>query len=85
MEEAKTIRAASPRDIKAFVRPHMLKIYPELEDIEIEYGWGGAVGITLNRMPDFGRIGECIVVRPGLFWSWRADGNHGGPSAGRGD
>ena len=63
-----------PPDIKAFVRPHMLKIYPELEDIEIEYGWGGAVGITLNRMPDFGRIGECI---------WYAQGfsGHGVPTA----
>ncbi|MGB0156650.1 MAG: NAD(P)/FAD-dependent oxidoreductase [Luminiphilus sp.] len=63
-----------PRDIKAFVRPHMLNIYPELEDIEIEYGWGGAVGITLNRMPDFGRIGEHL---------WYAQGfsGHGVPTA----
>ena len=29
---------------------HMLNIYPELQDIDIDYGWGGA-GITLNRMP----------------------------------
>jgi len=63
-----------PRDIKAFVRPHMLKIYPELADIPIEYGWGGAVGITLNRMPDFGRIGEAL---------WYAQGfsGHGIPTA----
>ena len=63
-----------PRDIKAFVRPHMLNIYPELEDTEIEYGWGGAVGITLNRMPDFGRIGEHL---------WYAQGfsGHGVPTA----
>ena len=26
--------AASRADIKAFVRPHMLNIYPELEDID---------------------------------------------------
>jgi len=63
-----------PRDIKAFVRPHMLKIYPELADIEIDYGWGGAVGITLNRMPDFGRIGNHL---------WYAQGfsGHGVPTA----
>ena len=63
-----------PRDIKAFVRPHMLNIYPELSEIEIEYGWGGAVGITLNRMPDFGRIGERL---------WYAQGfsGHGVPTA----
>ena len=63
-----------PRDIKAFVRPHMLNIYPELAETEIEYGWGGAVGITLNRMPDFGRIGERL---------WYAQGfsGHGVPTA----
>ena len=63
-----------PRDIKAFVRPHMLNIYPELQDIDIDYGWGGAVGITLNRMPDFGRIGKHL---------WYAQGfsGHGVPTA----
>ncbi|MEC8112664.1 MAG: FAD-binding oxidoreductase, partial [Pseudomonadota bacterium] len=63
-----------PRDIKAFVRPHMLNIYPELQDIDIDYGWGGAVGITLNRMPDFGRIGKHL---------WYAHGfsGHGVPTA----
>ena len=63
-----------PRDIKAFVRPHMLNIYPELQDIDIDYGWGGAVGVTLNRMPDFGRIGKHL---------WYAQGfsGHGVPTA----
>ena len=63
-----------PRNIKAFVRPHMLNIYPELQDIDIDYGWGGAVGITLNRMPDFGRIGKHL---------WYAQGfsGHGVPTA----
>lgn len=42
-------------DIAAFVRPYMLKLFPQLSDIEIEYVWGGAVGITMNRLPHFGR------------------------------
>jgi gamma-glutamylputrescine oxidase len=63
-----------PADIKSFVRPHMIKIYPELCDIKIDYGWGGAVGITLNRLPDFGRVGEHL---------WYAQGfsGHGVPTA----
>ncbi len=63
-----------PKDIKNFVRPHMLKIYPELKEVQIKYGWGGAVGITMNRMPDFGRIGEHL---------WYAQGfsGHGVPTA----
>ncbi len=69
-----TYSSRFPKDIKAFVRRHMLNIYPELAEIEIEYGWGGAVGITLNRTPDFGRIGKRL---------WYAQGfsGHGVPTA----
>ncbi len=45
-----------PADIKGFVRKYMLRIYPELADSRIEYGWGGTLAITLKRMPDFGRL-----------------------------
>jgi gamma-glutamylputrescine oxidase len=45
-----------PADIKAFVRKHMLRIYPELDATRIDYGWGGTLAITMNRMPDFGRL-----------------------------
>lgn len=55
-----------PKDIKQFVRPYMLKIYPELADTRIDYGWGGTLGITLNRMPDIGRIGKHIFYAQGF-------------------
>ena len=74
-----------PADIKSFVRPHLLKIYPELRDIKIDYGWGGAVGITLNRMPDFGRIGAHLVVCPRILRSRCADRYDGGVPTGRGN
>ncbi|MCH9690748.1 MAG: FAD-binding oxidoreductase [Gammaproteobacteria bacterium] len=45
-----------PQDIKAFVRKPMLKIYPQLENTGIDYGWGGTLGVTLNRMPFFERL-----------------------------
>lgn len=63
-----------PRDIPGFVRPHMLSIYPELKDVQIDYGWGGAVGITMNRMPDFGRLGQ-------RFWYAQGFSGHGIPTA----
>ncbi len=44
-----------PRDIAAFVRPHMLHLFPDLAGARIDYAWGGAVGITMNRLPHFGR------------------------------
>jgi gamma-glutamylputrescine oxidase len=63
-----------PRDIGAFVRPHMLRIYPELADARIDYGWGGTLAITLNRMPALGR------VSPRIFYALGYSG-HGVPIA----
>jgi gamma-glutamylputrescine oxidase len=40
-----------PRDIAGFVRPHVLKIFPQLADARYEYAWGGTLGITATRMP----------------------------------
>ncbi len=63
-----------PSDIKGFVRKCMLRIYPELGDTTIEYGWGGTLAITLNRMPDFGRLA------PNVFYAQGFSG-HGVPTA----
>jgi len=45
-----------PVSIKASMLPRMLKIYPQLKDVRIEYEWGGKIGIVLNRIPAVGRI-----------------------------
>ncbi len=42
-----------PGDIKNFVRPYMLKIFPQLKDVKVDYGWGGTLAITFNRLPHF--------------------------------
>lgn len=51
-----------PRDLKAFVRRFMLRVYPTLGDVGIDYAWGGTLAITLKRMPHFGRDGN-------VFWA----------------
>jgi len=45
-----------PGNITASLRPKMLKIFPQLKDLEIDYEWGGAIAISINRIPQFGRI-----------------------------
>ena len=40
-----------PKDIKSFVRKAMINIYPQLVDTRIDYGWGGTLAITMNRLP----------------------------------
>ena len=54
-----------PRDIVAMVRPRLLKVFPALADIPIEYGWRGTVGITRTRMPHFGRLGPRVLFGHG--------------------
>lgn len=54
-----------PNDIKSFVRKHMLRVYPQLEDARIDYGWGGTLAITMKRTPDFGRLEPNIFFAHG--------------------
>lgn len=45
-----------PKDIRALVKKPMLQVYPQLADVELEYAWGGTLGITVTRMPCFQRL-----------------------------
>ncbi|WP_417824275.1 NAD(P)/FAD-dependent oxidoreductase [Thalassospira lucentensis] len=54
-----------PRDIKSFVSPHMLEVYPQLKDVKIDYGWGGTLAITMNRMPFFRKIEDNVFTATG--------------------
>jgi gamma-glutamylputrescine oxidase len=54
-----------PRDIAALVRPRMLRVFPALQDIHIEYAWSGTVGITATRMPHFGQLSERVFFAHG--------------------
>jgi gamma-glutamylputrescine oxidase len=54
-----------PRDIAALVRPRLLRVFPQLRDIPIEYAWSGTVGITVTRMPHFGKLSERIFFGHG--------------------
>ena len=67
-----------PRDIKAFVRKNMLKIYPNLADVKIDYGWGGTLAITMRRMPHFGREGNHVYWAQGYSGHGIAMANMGG-------
>ncbi|MDO9369325.1 MAG: FAD-binding oxidoreductase [Sphingopyxis sp.] len=51
-----------PRDIAAFVRPFMAQVFPQIADAKIDYGWGGAVAVTMNRLPHIGRHGNVFYA-----------------------
>jgi gamma-glutamylputrescine oxidase len=54
-----------PADIKGFVRNYMLRVFPQLADVAIDYGWGGTLAITRTRLPHFTRLGPEIFVAHG--------------------
>jgi gamma-glutamylputrescine oxidase len=50
----------------AVTRVRMLKVFPQLADVKIEYTWGGDVDITMNRAPDFGRLAPNVYFLQGF-------------------
>ena len=58
-----------PPDIKAFVRRYMLKVFPQLEDVRIDYAWSGQLAVTMDRLPHFGRLGSTGFFAQGFSGS----------------
>jgi glycine/D-amino acid oxidase-like deaminating enzyme len=54
-----------PLDIGAYMRPKMLKVFPQLADTRIDFQWGGKIGITANRFPQVGRLSQ----HPNVFYA----------------
>lgn len=51
-----------PADVPGFVRRFIERIFPQLRGVRIDYGWGGMVGVTRSRLPQFGRIGNTFYA-----------------------
>jgi gamma-glutamylputrescine oxidase len=49
-----------PKDLEGTIRRKMEVVFPELEGIDIDYGWSGQMGIGLNRMPQLGRLADNV-------------------------
>ena len=46
----------NPKSIKGVLQPKMLDVFPQLAGKRIDYEWGGYIGISINRIPQMGRI-----------------------------
>ncbi|NNF40898.1 MAG: FAD-binding oxidoreductase, partial [Woeseiaceae bacterium] len=58
-------RREFPPDIGKFVRPYMLKLFPQLADVEVDYAWGGTLSVTVNRLPHLGRLAPNLFFAQG--------------------
>ncbi|MDH4570461.1 FAD-binding oxidoreductase [Pseudomonas sp. BN414] len=61
-----------PADIAAYMRPKMLKVFPQLENVRIDYQWGGMIGIGANRLPQIGKLPD----QPNVYFA-QAYSGHG--------
>ena len=56
----------TPANLQASMRQRMVDTFPQLAATKIQYAWGGFVDITMNRAPDFGRIGANVYYLQGF-------------------
>ncbi|WP_434457114.1 FAD-binding oxidoreductase [Stutzerimonas urumqiensis] len=61
-----------PKDITAYMQPKMLRVFPQLVGIAVDYQWGGMIGIGANRLPQIGRLPD----QPNVYFA-QAYAGHG--------
>ena len=57
--------ARDPSNIEAIIRPKMLKTFPQLRNVKIDFAWTGNFLLTLSRLPQVGRLGDNIYYSQG--------------------
>ena len=60
-----TYGAREPSKIESMVVPKMLKTFPQLAGVKIDYAWTGNFLLTLMRLPQVGRIGNNLFYAQG--------------------
>jgi len=71
-------RSGFPPDIAAFVRPYMLQLFPQLDDVGIDYAWGGTLSVTVNRLPHVGKLEPNLYFAQGYSGHGIATANFAG-------
>jgi gamma-glutamylputrescine oxidase len=56
----------TPPHLAASMHQRMAGTFPQLARTKVEFAWGGFVDITMNRAPDFGRIGPNVYYLQGF-------------------
>jgi gamma-glutamylputrescine oxidase len=59
-------REPSQQQLIQGMRRDMLKVFPQLADVHIDYAWGGQVDISMNRIPHFGRLNPQLYFLQGF-------------------
>ena len=57
-----TYTASFMNDSKFFVQKRMIKVFPMLKSVNIDFSWGGTLAITTNRLPHFGELMNSKLI-----------------------
>lgn len=56
----------TPAHLQQRMAARMAQVFPALAHTPVEYLWGGFVDISMNRAPDFGRLGDNLYYLQGF-------------------
>lgn len=56
----------TPVRLEETMRARMGAVFPVLREVPVSFVWGGFVDISMNRAPDFGRLGQNIYYLQGF-------------------
>lgn len=65
-----SIRNRSPQAVKRLLTQDLLRVFPQLKGVQIDYAWSGLMSYARHQMPQIGGSGN------GLWWA-QAFGGHG--------
>ncbi len=65
-----SVRNRSPQAVKKFLMRDLLRVFPQLEGVKVDYAWSGLMSYARHQMPQLGTRGD------GLWWM-QAFGGHG--------
>ncbi len=57
--------ARDPAHVEAIIRPKLLKTFPQLAGVKLDYAWTGNFLLTLSRLPEVGRLDRNIYFSQG--------------------
>ncbi|QQA44073.1 NAD(P)/FAD-dependent oxidoreductase [Pelagovum pacificum] len=55
-----------PVDILTALRARMERLFPQIAGVNIDYHWGGTLGITMSRLPYISRVAPGVLAAGGF-------------------
>ena len=74
-----SVRDRSPRAVQRLLMRDLLRVFPQLKGVNVDYAWSGLMSYARHQMPQIGSSGD------GIWWA-QAFGGHGlAPTCAAGD